>query len=131
MKYMIAHKITLNAYTSQWSKILGNFCSGSRHCNSLFQSTTLYILCNPGLVLVQQILLSLFSYHTIAQLALKTINICRQAAMCLVPALASHCQTSLCYTSLNQVGEKGRQLCPETKIKAGNYLKVNIFISYY
>lgn len=91
----------------------------------------LYILCNPGLVLVQQILLSLFSYHTIAQLALKTINICRQAAMCLVPALASHCQTSLCYTSLNQVGEKGRQLCPETKIKAGNYLKVNIFISYY
>lgn len=87
--------------------------------DSLFQSTTLYILCNSELVLVQQILLPLFSYHTFARLALKTIKMCRQPTMCQVPALpSSHImhpmlrQTSLRYISLDQVGQKGKMVVP-------------------
>lgn len=58
--------------------------------------------------------------------------------MCQVPALpSSHImhpmlrQTSLRYISLDQVGQKRKMLCPETEIKAGDYLKFNILIRYY
>lgn len=104
---------------------------------SLFQSTALYILCNSELVLVQQILLPLFSYQNFARLALTTIKICRQPAMCLVPALASshvmHLTVRLAWVTHLWIkwGKKGRWLCPETEIKAGDYLKFNILISYY
>lgn len=77
--------------------------------------------------------LFLFSYHTFPQLALKTIKISRQSAMCLVvPALASHVThptIKLYYTSLKQAGQTGRWLHRETEIKAGDYLKFNILLA--
>lgn len=142
MKYMAAHKIILNAYTSRWSKQVGNFCTGGQEDtikipfsdwwqNNFIHPLQLWV--SP----VQQMFLSPFSYHTSGQLALQTVNSQQAAAICLV--LHWHhpfCRTPYLHPTIKLVyvtylwtkwGQKTRWLPPQTKMKAGDYFKFNIF----
>lgn len=142
MKYAVAHKITLNTYTSQWSKKFGNFCTGGQEdtLKFLFQTddkTTSYTLCNCGLVLFSRH----FSLPSLIILLASwpfKLNTHRAAAICLV--LHWHhplCRTPYLHPTIKIVyvthlwtkwGRKTRWLPPQTKMKTGDYLIFNIFL---